>query len=275
MAQQRLLLWPGHRPQFRPFPSNSLLNNHLHRRDAAADRRFEASKVRFEGSNRRFGASELGFEASKPRFGASKPGFEASKRRFGASKRRFEASKRRFEASRHRFEASKRRYEASKPRFEAWNARFEASESCQNGGSRPPPWVRNGRAGHAQHPHTLEPKRGSDYEIPYPRSRCSCPGGNVIVGLTESADDFAAPPIPAADLKVALDGYLATRDKASVADGAAAEAHGEKDEALEALIDSLRADPAVHRGGREARRREAAKAGLGRSQAAHVSRAAG
>jgi len=66
--------------------------------------------------------------------------------------------------------------------------------------------------------------------------------GNVIVGLTESADDFPGPPVAAADLKVALDDYLATRDKASVADGAAAEAHGEKDEALEALVDSLRAD---------------------------------
>ncbi len=57
--------------------------------------------------------------------------------------------------------------------------------------------------------------------------------GNVIVGLTESADDFPAPPVPAVDLKTALDSYLTTRDKASVADGAAAEAHGEKDEALE------------------------------------------
>lgn len=66
--------------------------------------------------------------------------------------------------------------------------------------------------------------------------------GNVIVGLTESADDFPAPPVPAADLKIALDVYLATRDKASVADGAAAEAHGEKDEAFEGLVDSLRAD---------------------------------
>jgi len=66
--------------------------------------------------------------------------------------------------------------------------------------------------------------------------------GNVIVGLTESADDFPAPPVPAADLKTALDSYLTSRDKASVADGAAAEAHGEKDEALEELVDSLRAD---------------------------------
>jgi len=66
--------------------------------------------------------------------------------------------------------------------------------------------------------------------------------GSVIVGLTESADDFPAPPVPATDLKTALDVYLATRDKASVADGAAAEAHGEKDEALEELVDSLRAD---------------------------------
>ena len=66
--------------------------------------------------------------------------------------------------------------------------------------------------------------------------------GNVIVGLTESADDFPAPPVPAADLKTALDSYLAARDKASVADGAAAEAHGEKDEELEDLVDSLRAD---------------------------------
>ena len=66
--------------------------------------------------------------------------------------------------------------------------------------------------------------------------------GSVIVGLTESADDFPAPPVPAADLKIALDGYLASRDKASVADGAAAEAHGEKDEAFEELADSLRAN---------------------------------
>ena len=29
--------------------------------------------------------------------------------------------------------------------------------------------------------------------------------GNVIVGLTESADDFPAPPVPAADLKAALE----------------------------------------------------------------------
>ena len=39
----------------------------------------------------------------------------------------------------------------------------------------------------------------------------------MIVGLTESADDFPAPPVPAADLKTALDSYLTTRDKASSA----------------------------------------------------------
>jgi chromosome segregation ATPase len=32
--------------------------------------------------------------------------------------------------------------------------------------------------------------------------------GNVIVGLAESGDDFPAPPVPAADLKTALDSYL-------------------------------------------------------------------
>ena len=66
--------------------------------------------------------------------------------------------------------------------------------------------------------------------------------GSVIVGLTESGDDFPAPPVPAADLKTALDGYFATRDRASIAEGEAAEAHGEKDEALETLVDGLRAD---------------------------------
>jgi len=57
--------------------------------------------------------------------------------------------------------------------------------------------------------------------------------GNVIVGLTESADDFPAPPVTAADLKTALEDYFATRDRASIAEGEAAEAHGEKDEALQ------------------------------------------
>jgi hypothetical protein len=66
--------------------------------------------------------------------------------------------------------------------------------------------------------------------------------GSVIVGLTESAEDFPAPPVPADDLRTVLAGYLATRDRASVAEGTAADAHGEKDEALQALIDSLRAD---------------------------------
>jgi hypothetical protein len=66
--------------------------------------------------------------------------------------------------------------------------------------------------------------------------------GNVIIGLTEYAEDFPAPPIPAADLKTALDGYLASRDQASVADGAAADAHGQKNDALGTLVDSLRAD---------------------------------
>jgi len=66
--------------------------------------------------------------------------------------------------------------------------------------------------------------------------------GNVIAGLTEYAEDFSTPPVSAENLKTALDSYLASRDKASVADGAAADAHGEKDEALETLVDSLRAD---------------------------------
>ena len=137
MAQQRLLLWPDGTLQFRRFRSNSLLNNDLHRRDAAPDRRFEASRRRFEASNRRFGASKLGFEASKPRFGASRTGFEASNPRLGASKPRFEASKLRFEASNARVEASKHR--------------FKASKSCQNGWSDQRPRVRHSRAEHPQH----------------------------------------------------------------------------------------------------------------------------
>ena len=64
---------------------------------------------------------------------------------------------------------------------------------------------------------------------------------NVIVGLTESSDDFPAPPVTAADLKTALDEYFATLDRASIAEGEAAEAHGEKDEALLTLVDGLRA----------------------------------
>jgi hypothetical protein len=62
----------------------------------------------------------------------------------------------------------------------------------------------------------------------------------IINGLTESADDFPAPPLGSAELQASLDAFRATHDAAVTAQAAAAEAFDVKDEALEHLSDQMR-----------------------------------
>ena len=78
----------------------------------------------------------------------------------------------------------------------------------------------------------------------FPRTEADIAALAVLVaqGLEEAADDFPAPPVPAADLKAKLDLANAASVAAVAAETAFREQHAAKDEALEELADSLKAD---------------------------------
>ncbi len=63
----------------------------------------------------------------------------------------------------------------------------------------------------------------------------------IINGLRNHAEDFPAPPLGVEDLQASLDAYMVTHEAAVEAQGAAAEAFDDKDEALQSLIDGMRA----------------------------------
>ncbi len=63
----------------------------------------------------------------------------------------------------------------------------------------------------------------------------------LITGLTEAADDFPAPPRAPADLQAALEIYRTAREAAAVARSTAEEEKDVKDDALDNLIDDMRA----------------------------------
>jgi len=66
--------------------------------------------------------------------------------------------------------------------------------------------------------------------------------GRVIDGLTNAAEDFPAPPIPVEELRGKLDAFQAA-DTATVAAKAAFRSqHAAKDEALEELVDAVKAN---------------------------------
>jgi len=64
----------------------------------------------------------------------------------------------------------------------------------------------------------------------------------VAEGLEQAAEDFPTPPVPATDLREKLDTYEQTRAATVVAETAFREQHALKDEALEDLADSTKAD---------------------------------
>jgi hypothetical protein len=63
----------------------------------------------------------------------------------------------------------------------------------------------------------------------------------MITGLTEEAETFSAPPRAPADLEASLEAYKSAQEAAVVARSAAAEAKDIKDDALDRLIDDMRA----------------------------------
>ena len=64
----------------------------------------------------------------------------------------------------------------------------------------------------------------------------------VVEGLVNAVEDFPNPPVPPAELKAKLDGFNATDTATVAAETVFREQHADKDDALEDLVDSLKAD---------------------------------
>jgi phosphoribosylaminoimidazole carboxylase (NCAIR synthetase) len=64
----------------------------------------------------------------------------------------------------------------------------------------------------------------------------------MMTGLVDAAEDFPAPPVATEQLQAALTEYDATKDAALAGDAAAARHHAVKDEALEKLVDLMKAN---------------------------------
>jgi hypothetical protein len=78
----------------------------------------------------------------------------------------------------------------------------------------------------------------------FPRTEADIAALAVLVtdGLEQAAQDFPAPPVPAEELKAKLGAFHAASAAAVAAETTAREQHAAKDEALEDLADSLKAD---------------------------------
>jgi len=64
----------------------------------------------------------------------------------------------------------------------------------------------------------------------------------MIHGLTNGGDDFPSPPASPEELQAALATYIAAKDATVTADKAAAESYTTKDDALDELVDLMKAD---------------------------------
>lgn len=78
----------------------------------------------------------------------------------------------------------------------------------------------------------------------FPRTEADIAALAMLVadGLEQAAEDFPSPPVPAQDLKAKLEAFNRAAAAAVAAETAAQEQHALKDEALEDLGDSLKAD---------------------------------
>lgn len=78
----------------------------------------------------------------------------------------------------------------------------------------------------------------------FPRTEAEIAALAVVVaqGLEQAEEDFPAPPVPAADLRAKLEAVNAATGAAVAAETAFREQHAAKDDAVEDLADSLKAD---------------------------------
>jgi len=77
----------------------------------------------------------------------------------------------------------------------------------------------------------------------FPRSEPDIAALALVVtqGLAQASEDFPTPPVPADELQGRLDAYNAARSAAITAETSAREQHAAKDDALEQLVDGVKA----------------------------------
>ena len=78
--------------------------------------------------------------------------------------------------------------------------------------------------------------------FPRSESEIATLAGRVIDGLTQAAEEYPTPPVPAAELQGKLDAYRAADTATVAAETAFRHQHAEKDDALEELVDAVKAD---------------------------------
>jgi hypothetical protein len=77
--------------------------------------------------------------------------------------------------------------------------------------------------------------------FPKKESEIAALARRIISGLDTGSADFPAPPAAPTEVQAALDDYEAKKDAALAADGQARETYAVKDEALEVLVDLMKA----------------------------------
>ena len=78
--------------------------------------------------------------------------------------------------------------------------------------------------------------------FPYREADVARLAQDLIAGLTAHTEDFPAPPVPPDELQTALSQYGASREAAMVGSAAAAQGTAAKDDALQTLVDLMKAD---------------------------------
>lgn len=79
-------------------------------------------------------------------------------------------------------------------------------------------------------------------QFPIKEAEIAALAGTMATGLTAATTDFPAPPVAPADLTTALTNYTTARDAAATYQSAAQQATAAKDEALQSLVDAMKAD---------------------------------
>lgn len=78
--------------------------------------------------------------------------------------------------------------------------------------------------------------------FPYREAEITTLAQDLIAGLTARTQDFPAPPVAPAELQTALAEYVAARETAIVGSAAAAQGTAAKDDAMQSLVDLMKAD---------------------------------
>ncbi len=190
-----------------------------------------ASTALFHASIEPFHASIAAFEAWIEAFHASNEASEAWIEALHASIVAFDASTEAFHAAVVAFEASIEPVHASDTAFEtALDASAALPLSPGVPVAAPPPSQPTGK------------EESIMARFPQTEAEVAALAQDIIAGLTAHTEDFPAPPAAPAELQTALAEYVAAREAAIVGAAAAAQGTAAKDDALQGLMDLMKAD---------------------------------